>query len=48
MRGNILEFALGTMMITLVSAAGAIWIATVIGNEIEELFSIIITALEGV
>lgn len=47
MRGNILEFALSTAMITLVSTTAAILAAIVIGNKVEELFSIILTALGG-
>lgn len=46
--GRIFEFALATFIITVINAGFALWVATVIGNRITELFTSLAEALGGV
>lgn len=46
--GRALGFALTTFIITVVNAAFALWIASVIGNRITELFTCLSETLGGV
>lgn len=43
-----LEFALATFMITVINAGFAMWVASIIGNRITELFTSLSEALGGV
>ena len=45
---RVLEFALSTFVITVVNAVFAMWVASVIGNRITELFTSLAEALGGV
>lgn len=46
--GRALGFALTTFLITVVNAGFAMWVASIIGNRITELFTSIAEALGGV
>lgn len=48
MRGRILKFALTTLVINVIAVTVAVLLATRIGEYIEKLFGIIVTALANV
>ena len=46
--GRALEFALATFIVAIINAGFAMWVASVIGNRITELFTRLSEAIGGV